>query len=324
MVPRAEDRVNEKRPARELLFLPVVRTNWPGAGAACYKTFMGSMILGCGEWGFRNRTTPEYFDIATTLGFRHLEFGIGGGWPGRLPDVPAAADVAAFRRLAERRAVTTKYCCLENDFTRPDAAAHASQVRTVLAQLPAAADCGAEVVRLFAGFTPADQMTETTWDRLLDALATSAAAAERHGMRVAIETHGAITHLPDGTAVHQHTVTTRRDCLTRLVREMPLAVAFNYDPGNLKAADPSDDRYAADLLAERVAYCHLKDWRRKGDGWVDCAPGDDSIDYARLLPVPGFDGVYLIEYEPLEDTADGLKRSLAYLRRAIPTARLDD
>ena len=274
----------------------------------------GSVTLGCGEWGFRNRSIPEYFEIATGLGFRHLEFGIGGGWAGRLPDVPTPADVAAFRALAERHGVTTRYCCLETDFTRPDAAEHDAQVRTVLAQLPVAADCGAEVVRLFAGFTPAEEMTEAIWGRLLDALGTCAAAAGRLGMRIAIETHGAITHLPSGAAVHRHTVSTRRDWLARLVREMPAEVAFNWDPGNLKAADPSDERYAADLLAGRIAYVHMKDWRRAGDGgedadgWVACAPGDDAIDYARLFPVAGFGGVYLIEYEPLEDTVDGLTR----------------
>jgi sugar phosphate isomerase/epimerase len=284
---------------------------------------MDRLILGCGEWGFRNRSIPEYFDIATSLGFRHLEFGIGGGWPGRLPDAPTPADVAAFRRLADRHAVTTRYCCLENDFTRHDAADHASQVRAVLAQLPAAADCGALVVRLFAGFTPAEHVSGAIWDRLLDALGTCAAFASARGMTIAVETHGAITALPDGSLAHRHTVTTHRDWLNRLLGEMPARVGFNYDPGNLKAADPSDDRYGADLLAGRVTYCHLKDWRRAGAGWLACAPGDDAIDYARLLPVAGFDGVHLIEYEPLEDTVEGLKRSLAYLRRIIPTATLD-
>ena len=283
----------------------------------------GRVILGCGEWGFRNRSIPEYFDIATGLGFRHLEFGIGGGWPGRLPDAPAAGDVAAFRRLAERHGVTTRYCCLENDFTRPDAAEHAAQLRTALAQLPPAADCGAKVVRLFAGFTPAEEITDAIWRRLLDALHACATSAGRLGVTIAIETHGAISTLPDGALAHRHTVSTRRDWLQRLARDMPPAVGFNYDPGNVKAADPSDNRYAADLVAGRVTYCHLKDWKRKGVGWVACAPGDDSLDYSRLLPVPGFDGVYLIEYEPLEDTVDGLKRSLAYLRRVIPGAGVE-
>jgi sugar phosphate isomerase/epimerase len=178
-------------------------------------------------------------------------------------------------------------------------------------------------VRLFAGFTPAEQMTEAIWGRLLAALAACAEAAAARGMSVAIETHGAIATLADGTLAHRHTVTTRRDCLARLAREMPAAVAFNYDPGNLKAADPDDPRYAADLLAGRISYCHLKDWRRSGGGWLACAPGDDSLDYSVLLPIRGYDGVYLIEYEPLEDTLDGLRRSLAYLRRILPSASLN-
>ena len=52
------------------------------------KSVTGSVTLGCGEWGFRNRPMPEWFEIATGLGFRHLEFGIGGGWTGRLPEAP--------------------------------------------------------------------------------------------------------------------------------------------------------------------------------------------------------------------------------------------
>ena len=117
-------------------------------------------------------------------------------------------------------------------------------------------------------------------------------------------------------------MTTRRDWLARLVREMPPEVGFNFDPGNLKAADPTDDRYAADLLAGRVIYCHLKDWRRIGDGWVACAPATTPSTTPACSPSAGFDGVYLIEYEPLEDTVDGLQRSLAYLRRTFPTATL--
>jgi hypothetical protein len=35
-----------------------------------------------------------------------------------------------------------------------------------------------------------------------------------------------------------------------------------------------------------------------------------------------FDGVCAIEYEPLEDTGDGLTRSLAHLRRAVACATL--
>lgn len=280
------------------------------------------MVLGCGEWGFRNRPMAEWLALAASLGFRHFEFGIGGGQPGRLPETPTAADVSAFRQLVEKHGVTTDYCCLENDFTRPDAGEHDAQVKKVLAQLPAAADCGAKLVRLFAGFTPADEMTDVIWGRLIAALQTSAKAAADRGMTIAIETHGTISALPDGSLGHRHTVSTHRDWLARLVHEMPPEIGFNFDPGNLKAADPADTRFAADLLAGRITYCHMKDWKRAGDGWLACAPGDDDLDYSKLLPIAGFDGVYLIEYEPLEDTVDGFTRSLAYLRRLFPSATL--
>src|SRR3954462_2630750 len=54
-----------------------------------------TLTLGCGECGFRNRPIPEWIDLAVSLGFRHLEFGIGGGWPGRLPEEPIPADLPA-------------------------------------------------------------------------------------------------------------------------------------------------------------------------------------------------------------------------------------
>lgn len=280
------------------------------------------VTLGCGEWGFRNRPLADWFPLAASLGFRHLEFGIGGGWPGRLSDTPNVADVTSFRQLAERHQVTTRYCCVENDFTRPDADEHDAQLRQVLAQLPVAADCGAQVVRLFAGFTHYDKMTEAIWARLLAALEVCEAAASSLGLFIAIETHGAIDHLTGGVAIHHHTVTTHRAGLARLLREMPETIAFNYDPGNLKAANPADQQYAFDLLSGRINYCHMKDWKQHGEGWLACAPGDDNLDYRLLLPIPGFTGVYLIEYEPLEDTIEGIQRSLTYLRSIVPNVTL--
>lgn len=281
-----------------------------------------TLTLGCGEWGFRNRPLADWFPLAASLGFRHLEFGIGGGWPGRLPESPTPADVAAFRKLADRHHVTTRYCCLENDFTRPDADEHTIQLRKVLTQLPVAADCGTKFVRLFAGFTCYQNMTEAIWTRLLNALEVCEQATSALGMSIAIETHGAIDHLPGGVAIHHHTVTTHRDGLARLLREMPPAIAFNYDPGNLKAAEPADRRYAFDLLHGRINYCHLKDWKRIDKGWVACAPGDDDLDYRSLLPIPGYSGVYLIEYEPLDDTIEGIQRSLSYLHSIVSNATL--
>jgi sugar phosphate isomerase/epimerase len=273
--------------------------------------------VGCGEWGFRNLPLPEHFAIAADFGFRELEFGIGGGQPGRLPESPSAGDVAAFRRLAAASGVATPGCCIENDFTLPDPVAHEAAVEKALAQSRAAADCGARQVRFFAGFTPYADMTPAVWGRLIDALTTCDRELERLGLAIAIETHGAIRWNPDGSATHVHTVTTHRAGLARLLAAIPARIGFNFDPGNIRAADPGDPRCAVDLLAGRIGYCHLKDWVRSGAGWTAAAVGDaaDGIDWGDLLPRTGFRGTHLVEYEPLGDTRDGIRRSLEHLRR---------
>jgi len=274
--------------------------------------------VGCGEWGFRNLPMAEHFRIAGEFGFHELEFGIGGGHPGRLPEAPSAADIAAFRALVTSAGIATPGCCIENDFSSGGPEAVQGGVVQAIRQSRAAAECGARQVRYFAGFTPWAAMDDARYARMVDALVACDRELECLGLTMAIETHGAIDHRPDGSAAHIHTVTTHPAGLRRLLADLPARIGFNFDPGNLRAADPSDRDCAVDLLRGRITYCHLKDWARDGEGWRAAAVGDvpDGIDWADLLPRTGYDGTYLVEYEPLEDTRDGIRRSLAALRAA--------
>jgi sugar phosphate isomerase/epimerase len=260
----------------------------------------------------------EHFEIAAEFGFRELEFGIGGSQPGRLSEDPDAREISEFRSLAASFGISTPGCCVENDFTLENASQHEAQVQKVLSQARAAAECGAKQLRVFAGFTPCQRMNEGIWSRLLSALILCDKEAQNLGLALAIETHGAIHCETDGSAVHLPTVTTDRNGITRLLAELPDRVGFNYDPGNIRAASPLDPRYAVDLLAGRITYCHLKDWVRSGAGWRAVAVGDptDGINFAQLLPQTRYAGTYLIEYEPLSDTREGIARSLAHLRAA--------
>jgi sugar phosphate isomerase/epimerase len=270
--------------------------------------------IGCGEWGFRELPMEEHFRICAKLGFTLMEFGIGGRQVGRLPEAPDRATVREFHALGRAYGIDAPYCCIENDFTLPDPREHErALVRTVRAMADAAR-CGATHVRLFAGFRPIDDMDEPTWQRLLGAFEECGTLAERIGVLICVETHGAIVH-SGGGALHRHTITTRADGLARLVRELPRQIAFNWDPGNCKAADPSDPSCKLDLLRGRIEYCHLKDWLPCGPGWRAAAPGDGDLDYAELLSRLDFRGPLLIEYEPTEDVETGLRRSLAYLHR---------
>lgn len=277
-----------------------------------------TITVGCGEWGFRHLPFAEHFPLAARLGFRCLEIGLGGGLPGRLPPRVDDALVAEVARLRAEHDLSTPFCCIENDLTLPDPQAHAAMVDEVAAQMTQAARLGCTHVRLFAGFTAYDAMTEAIWERLAAAFRALAVRAGELGLTIAIETHGAIAWR-EGVAHHTHTVTTHRAGLARLLAELPPQIGFNYDPGNIKAADPGDRRLALDLLDRRIVYCHLKDWMPRGSGFVPGAPGDGDLDYATLIPAMSYDGVYLVEYEPTADVEDGIRRSLAYLGGIVTT-----
>ena len=272
------------------------------------------MKIGCGEWGFRALPIAEHFRLAAQFGFRTLEFGLGGGQPGRLPAEPAESEIAEFRALAAQYGMATPGCCLENDFTLSDPGAHADMVAATLRQIRTAHQCGASQVRLFAGFTPATAMTAALWKQMIDAFHEADAICAEIGLTIAVETHGRIT-MRDDVAHHEHTVTTEPTALKRLLRELPPRIGFNWDPGNLKAVAPHDRLCALPLLNDRINYCHLKDWRRQGAGWTACAIGDDDLDYGPLLRLARYSGVYLIEYEPTQDPAGGIQRSLDYLQQ---------
>lgn len=267
---------------------------------------------------------PRHFEIASRFGFKYLEFGIGGGQTGRLPEQPTDEEIKQFRSLATQYDIQTPFCCIENDFTLADHQDHQRMVEKVLSQIRTASDCGATHVRLFAGFTPLDEMTDERWQRMIKAFELCDSLCQELDLLIAIETHGALRENEEGSVSHTHTVTTQRQGLERLLRELPRRVGINYDPGNIKAADPDNAGLHLDLLNSRINYCHLKDWHRKGSGWQACAIGDDDLDYRPIFEAMLFDGVYLIEYEPLDDPEDGIRRSLNYLRKIVPEVSLEE
>ena len=273
-----------------------------------------NITIGVGEWGFRNLPMREHFQIAKKFGFQWLEFGIGGGQVGRLSEAPDQTEIDDFRAFGAEFGIKTPFCCLENDFSLADPNAHAAMVEKVKLQIRAAAACGATHVRLFAGFTPAVNVNDEIWGRMIDAFIQCNAMCEELGLLIGIETHGGIEFNSDDSATHINSVTTDADCLQRMLDDLPPRVGFNYDPGNIKAVNPDDKMCLLNLLNDRINYCHLKDWSWRGRGWVAVAIGDNDLDYQPIFEQLKFDGVCQIEYEPLEDTEHGIQRSLDYLK----------
>ena len=270
--------------------------------------------IGVGEWGFRNLPMREHFVIAKKFGFNWLEFGIGGGQPGRLSEEPDESEINEFKALGADFGINTPFCCIENDFTLGNVVKHNEMVKKVKLQIQSASACGATHVRLFAGFTPAIDMTDAIWGRMIDAFIQCDELCEKLDLLISIETHGGIEFNGDNSITHINSVTTDAEFLDRMLRDLPPRVGFNYDPGNIKAVNPSEKMCFLDLLNDRINYCHLKDWSRCGEGWVARAIGDDNLDYLPIFEHLNFAGVCQIEYEPLEDTEEGIQRSLDYLQ----------
>ncbi|WP_165452641.1 sugar phosphate isomerase/epimerase family protein [Paenibacillus thalictri] len=279
------------------------------------------MIVGLGEWGLHYRTIEEHCRIAKDFGLSYLELGIGGDFPGRIQRDIGQGEIDELLSCISDYGIKAPFVVLESDFTLEDAEDVRRQKERAAHDIQLAARFGATHVRLFTGFELAANMTEQRWTRMIEAFAELNALCLEHGIVISIETHGRNTPVHNGF-IHEHTTSTEWNCLNRLLRELPPEVGFNFDPGNLKAVDPS--RPLADyakLLGSRINYCHLKDWKRTGDYWVACAPGDDDLNYGELLPHIPFQGVYLIEYEQVGDVVEGIGRSLNYLRSICPELR---
>ena len=156
----------------------------------------------------------EHFQIAKKFGFQWLEFGIGGDQVGRLSEAPDQTEIDEFKALGTEYGIKTLFCCIENDFTLADADEHAAMVDKVKSQIQAAAACGATHVRLFAGFTPAENVTGNLGphDRCFRPMRC---ALRRVGIVDWHRDPRGIEFNDDGSATHINSVTTDATCLQR-------------------------------------------------------------------------------------------------------------
>ncbi|TVY07064.1 sugar phosphate isomerase/epimerase family protein [Paenibacillus cremeus] len=281
------------------------------------------MIVGLGEWGLHYRTIEEHCKITKDFGLRYLELGIGGDFPGRISREAGQKEIDEVMACLNDYHILAPYVALENDFTLEDPEAVQQSKERVAGDIRLSAKLGATHVRLFTGFELASNMTEERWARMIGAFHEMHALCSKLGLVISIETHGRNTPVGNGF-IHEPTTSTDWACLQRLLAELPPAVGFNFDPGNLKACDPARPLTDyAKLLGSRINYCHLKDWKPVDNHWIACAPGDDDLDYDTLLKAVPFQGAYLIEYEQTGDVIEGIGRSLNYLRSIRPDLRVE-
>lgn len=272
------------------------------------------MEIGLGWWGFRELPFKEHLDICKQFGFKILEIGIGDELPSTFPTDLNEGRIHEATSLADQIDVSLPFATVENDFTLADIEDHNKMIDYVFNAIKQAVLFKVSHIRLFIGFLPAEYVTNKIYSQAVDAIKRCSLLCQEFNISISIETHGRITH-KKGVAFHQNTISTDPKYLERLMKDLPINVGFNYDPGNIKAVRPEDKSYCLDIINERINYCHLKDWKRKDGGWEAVAIGDDDLDYSGILGKMKFGGTYLIEYEPLHDLKMGITRSLDYLTR---------
>ncbi|SMG40916.1 sugar phosphate isomerase/epimerase family protein [Arenibacter troitsensis] len=270
------------------------------------------MKIGLGWWGFRELPFEEHLNICNQFGFKILEIGIGDELPSTFSIGLDETVIGKSMSLASRFGIKLPYATVENDFTLTNLEDHNNMIEHVYNAIEQAALFKVSHIRLFVGFMPAEDITNKIYFQVIDAMKRCSQICREYDISISIETHGRIIH-KNGIAFHYNTMSTDPKFLERLMRDLPGNVGFNYDPGNIKAVRPADKTYCLDIINERINYCHLKDWKRKQGGWEAVAIGDGDLDYTRIFEKMKFDGIYLIEYEPVQDLKNGISRSLNYL-----------
>ena len=272
------------------------------------------MRYGLAVWGLRFTPLREQLAMTRRLGVDLLELGIAGFRTDLLQADSSACFTETVRTLFRENSLTPVCAATGNDFTLPKESDTLASLDRTLAALKLADALGIRYLRIFAGFSPVAEVTGERYRLLVDCLRKVYEAAKRTQVIPVMETHGGVEGLSDGSVRHFASISTEYETLDRLFDDVP-DMRMNYDPANmyLLGKDVCDfyRRYR-----EKIDYVHLKDFVRKGLGWVPAACGAGKMDWSALLTeMRSFDGPAILEYEIPADVEQGFSVSLDFLRK---------
>jgi sugar phosphate isomerase/epimerase len=231
-----------------------------------------TMQFGCAAWGFRETPLEQQLEITRQLGLDTLELGIAGHENDRLQIDSSEHDIAQVKSLFTRYGILLNHASTGNDFTQAEATSSLDDVNKVRRVIEIAEKLGIRTLRIFAGFSPAEDVTGARWDRMVSCLNFAADYADKHNITLAVETHGGVKPVRGGVA-HFHSTSTRPELLERWLSAVSPSLKLLFDPANLGAVGMNEteilDLY--NRLQSRIAIFHLKDFKRvsaEGTGTV--------------------------------------------------------
>ncbi len=269
---------------------------------------------GAASWGFRELPLEERLIICKRLGVKYLEAGIANA----STDIPLNAnseELENVKKLYLKYGISCALASTGNDFTLSDQNELKMQVEKVKKVIDICAEINAGYLRIFAGFSPAEEITGKRWDNMISSITGAAEYARRKKIILAIETHGGVIPHPDGV-VHFTSVSTAKESLRRMLCEMPEDVQFVFDPANLYAVEQAPPQEIYQILKGRIAYFHMKDFIKSQNGHsVPAACGESDFDWKTMMRIMSDSSEpILVEYENCWDVEAGTARSLQYLK----------
>ena len=278
---------------------------------------MNTTQLGLACWGLRELPLEAQLALARRVGARGMEFSIANA-PKDFSLAMDAADIARVRRAYDQAELPLNFVVTGNDFTQADPAAVQADLDKVERVIALCGALGAQYLRIFAGFSPADDVVGERFTRMAAALTRAASAAERRHVTLAVELHGGVEPCGMGTR-YIHSVTTRLDRIEEILAAVPASVMLLMDPANLWAVGVTEPQRYYRALRDRVAYFHIKDFVTLPDGSLrPAACGRSALDWAALVnEASDFDGALMAEYENPEDVEQGMRDCLNYMKMLL-------
>ena len=277
------------------------------------------MKLGITEYSFHRTAREGKMDIETflrtaaDLGFEGVDLlSYDIFWKDR------EAEMASVPQwLAETGLTLAAYATSDNMVTE-DREERARQTGRVTQAIEEASRLKAPLLRVFGGSVSSDISKERSLQLIIEAFGEVLPVAEREGIVLVIENHGGVP----GTSGE--------------VLQVIKALDSDYfkacvDVGNFLAVGQEPTEAVPELMSY-AAHIHLKDMKklpaqpgdarsqRLGYALQGTAVGEGGIDYSVIFPVieqSGYAGFAALEYEGTEDEMEGVKKSIANIRKLL-------
>ena len=186
------------------------------------------MIFGNASWGFRETPLEKQLEITSGMGLEVLELGIANA-PVDLPLDVSDEELENVKELYKKYNVKLLCASTGNDFTN-GVSDDVDKIKTVV---DICAKLGVKYLRIFAGFSPVEEVVGDRWQTMIDCLNTVYAYANGKNVVLTVETHGGVSDFGDGVE-HFYSTSSEPETLLKMIAEVP-DIRMNYDPANLYA-----------------------------------------------------------------------------------------